>query len=176
MIKQDRNSWIGWIEGFRIRDVVTLVPDLIRRFPFALITCVDSSRHEDVQMLLEHALQQADLLQYKAVKNGMLIGGNVLVELLDTKYHLFNGFDEVWLSEKEPSDDLSLSSPITSEVTIADENTGADPSCSDWHAEAIAWMAKSNFVLGFGDGVGLNYLTSSRMIAQEIAYASELHP
>lgn len=170
MIKQDRNSWIGWIEGFCIRDVVTFVPDLIRRFPFALITCVDSSRHEDVQMTLERALQQADLLQYKAVKNGMLIGGNVLVELLDTKYHLFNGFDEVWLSEKEPSDDLSLSSPITSEVTIA------DPSCGDWYAEAIAWMAKSNFVLGFGDGVGLNYLTSSRMIAQEITYASELHP
>ncbi len=173
-MRQVKDAWTGWVEGFSIRGVCIYMPALIARFPFALITSIDSNRHEKARAIMEKVLEKRKgQHQHMAVNNGMLVSGADILALSTADRTVFTGFDEVWLSYEKPFDSLSLSVFITSEYAFTDESTISGLTDEDWSSAAVEWMTESNFVLGLGDGIGLNYVTSSESVAQALDTINE---
>ena len=143
----------GWVDS-SIR--LLAATDIFSQFPSVLITSIDSSRN-----VASLAVGYRIVEQYKGAA---LLGQHLLVRGADVgtmanALNLFNGFDELWCFAMPPTvvkpDAVTLVAPL---------NLDADGLPST----VAAWMKSSHCLLGLGDGVGLNYATTERSLADSI--------
>ena len=146
----------GWI-SLSIVEVLKMSPSLIGDDMLIQITSLDSQTN--VAKLYNYISNfGANATEYYFSESSLLLTGKTIKQLNDN-YDFFVGFDELWcFSEKpifpKPNDDW-LTGPFNiSEDTIS--------------SQLIEWFCKSKCVLGMGDGIGLNYITSDVEIALTI--------
>jgi hypothetical protein len=139
-----------------IYSVIESFPQMVSRFPFALVTLIDSYqiKKEGVQFYRKEYDKEIFNFQF----DGLLMKGSTLVELHNEK-KLFTGFDEIWFFQEKPDiypSKIRLVGPI-------DIRT-------DYSKIYEQWMIESKAILGIGDGIGmgLNYITSSKEIQDMI--------
>jgi hypothetical protein len=144
---------IGWVAGE--------LPNLLCRFPFALITSNDSNRNDWLHSayLAYLATTSNSLARYQFTADGVLVSGSTVCEMLKSR-DFFSGFDEIWLSNERITETLPKDALLTSEAPITADNTLK-------RRTAIAeWIARSKCLLGIADGHGVNYATTDEQIAQ----------
>lgn len=153
--------YVGWVDT-AIGVLMADKPGLFARFPWALVTCVDSSTDVSTLPSVGRALD-ARHVRKQSIDGSLLLSGRQLVEVatafnLINGFDLFNGFDEVWLfyhlREQAPLPDVSITGPVVITEQIPDG--------------LLDWMNVSGCVLGLGDGIGLNYVTIEPGLAHEI--------
>lgn len=148
-----KSLWLGLVNS-TIYNLIVGLPDVICKFPYCLVTCIDSSRDLRTLKSIESIIK--DLNIHGAFLNGSLILKGELICKLEKSYNLFNGFDELWLFDKKPLEvkpvDLTITGPL--EIT------------HDRPKNLFEWMSTSGCILGLGDGTGLNYVTTEKSIAR----------
>ena len=165
MLKMN-NLYYGWkgtgisstIPGF-----VKTYPAAISDFHYATISCVDSNRVEWLHSTFpSYAKDREDEeIQYQLTPNGILVNVMTLSRIVANEDFL-SGFDEIWFSVDRPALMPSVDLPLTSELAITDTR----------HLDSVIllsrWIMKTSYVLGLGDGIGLNYVTTDEVIAKVI--------
>ena len=157
------DCYFGWIltdAAANVGWVAYALPDLVRQFPFALITSKDSNRNKWLHSayLAYLAEKPHNPAQYHFTIDGILISGPVVYDLLINK-DFFSGFDEIWLSTENIIEPLPRDAILTSEASIIASNT------LNRRIAIAEWIAKSKCSLGIADGCGMNYATTSKEIA-----------
>jgi hypothetical protein len=140
--------YYGWLEDA----IWALAKDKcegLRRFPYCLITCVDSN--PDVKFMDGIFTRETSCSVYG---NGLLVRDAQIVEIGE-RYNLFNPFDEMWLFENPPTQEK----PDTFSI-VAPLDLNKDPLPQG----LLEWFNASGCVLGLGDGIGLNYVTANKSI------------
>ena len=161
MIKEE-NIWMGYVETHYFDEFKGLAmkqSDFLSQFPYALITRVDGGGmpwlHSAFHIYTESIKNP---VTGKLVDSGILLSGEMF-SILAKSSDFLSGFDEVWLSYSEPIASLPAGLDFTSGFPITDMRN------PNQIASVIQWMNASGCVLGFGDGVGLNYATTDENIA-----------
>ena len=149
-----RNSGRIWAGRLNTSIPVLLgrVPALLSQFPFALITCIDSSR--DLRELRSGNEIVTSFGGSSFLEGALATTGDTLLALIE-QCNVFNGFDEVWLFPNAPSKSIPAGIWITAPLEITKEMPSGLPE----------WMNQSGCSLGIGDGIGLNYITSDLSVA-----------
>ena len=130
-------------------------PEIAHMGPLTLISCVDSSRREDLHSFNVPLFSRGSLRS-----DGVLVNTADLVAL-ERSENLFHGFDELWFLEHEPSTVLP-EVVITSETPLVSDNSGET-------RQLIAnWMLAEGCALGIGDGCGLNLATTQPELADSL--------
>lgn len=126
----------------------------IDTYMFIYISSIDSTRNLFSLTTINNISNKYQL--YKLGK-GIILNINEL-ETIANIYNIFNGFDEVWFLNTKPlielPDELNIIS--SSDITETIPNN------------IVSWMTKNNCQLGLGDGIGLNYITINKNIANMI--------
>jgi hypothetical protein len=90
--------------------------------------------------------------------SSLLVGDSKII-CVEQRYKLFSHFDEIWLFEDHPDVDkpkeVSIVSPLELNKTIPSK-------------ELLDWFSASGCLLGLGDGMGMNYITTSEEIVQSL--------
>ena len=133
-----------------IADVIGRYPGLFDSFPWVLITSLDSLRD-----LEKDSMVQGIGLPHRFLGGGLIVDGKSLRQL-QLMNGMFSGFDELWCYKGDVAipkpREIRLVGPLEIKTNIPDSVRG--------------WMQQSHCVLGMGDGVGLNYVTSDLGIAK----------
>jgi hypothetical protein len=151
-MKKVNNIWVGRLEG-SISLLIKNLPDLLTRFQYVLISSVDSSRDLRTLKKLTRIIQE--------FKDSQFDNGALLMRIDDlfktiAVYNLFNGFDEMWLFPSLPLKKFPHELWITGPLDL----------CQEVPEELGEWMMFSSCILGLGDGIGLNYITTDNAIAK----------
>lgn len=150
----------GWIDR-SIGDLVRDKPDILTRFAYAMLTSVDSST--DLGELPTTARVIERYTSCRLIGRGILVPADVLRDLAG-EFNLFNGFDEIWMFEHEPTlakpDEVNLVAPL--DLRVEDLPTSVDE-----------WVRTSHCGLGLGDGIGTNFVTPISAIG---SYLDSLSP
>lgn len=135
-----------------IGDLIDAFPKLMNEFSFVLITSLDSSNELDRDKMIRETS-----LPHSFLGNGVLFEAKLIPELgrLDG---FFSGFDEIWCYKQK------ITIPKPKEVYFIGPYSPTKPISNP----VKQWMRESQCILGLGDGVGLNYITSERRIADLI--------
>jgi hypothetical protein len=147
---------VGWVDT-SIRDLLRADTSELTRFTYWLVTSIDSTTD-----LTRHATAQAIVAQHAScafLGQGVLIPGKAVASIA-AHFDLFNGFDEAWLFAIKP--DTSKPAGLS---TVAPLNLGSDAV----PPLLASWMKQSTCSLALGDGVGLNYATTSEPTARLLA-------
>jgi hypothetical protein len=129
-----------------VADLVEEHPEFVERFPFVLVTALDSSPPTSLANVRRALAEHVD--EFRELGSGVLLSGQQTI-MLAHRYLLFTHFDEVWLFDEDPSwpkpEGISIVTPsdLTEEVPT----------------EVAVWMYRSGCIVGLGDGIGLNYVT-----------------
>ena len=158
MMKRVDNIWVGWLDT-SISFLAQYLPEVFVRFPYIVITSIDSSR--DLSSL--NTVQQilTNFPQCRFLDTGLMLKKDVFHGIMKS-YNIFNGFDEMWFFHSLPSGKVPTEMWITGPRYIIDDVPNDLPS----------WMLDSGCVLGLGDGVGLNYVTVDRSLADKLEQKS----
>ena len=146
------DMWVGHIDA-SIANLVTDIPDLITRFPFVLITCIDSSRELRKLKTTKKIVEKYPGCQF--VNNNLLMSGTLFTEISHSQ-HLLNGFDEIWLSFVLPVEAVPGEFWMVSPRNIVND---IPPGLAEW-------MKRTGCIIGMGDGTGLNYVTEEVAISE----------
>lgn len=146
----------GWMED-RICDLAKTNWPIFRTLPWCLLTCIDSS-HE-----VRSRIQAGRIAGWEGdcsfLGEALVVGEGKILELARA-YKCFNGFDEIWLYENRPTMEkpkgISLIPPPIDLTAVAPSR------------ELLEWVEASGCVLGLGDGIGMNYITPSKDIAESL--------
>jgi hypothetical protein len=146
---------VGWLDT-SIGALVRHDAGALARFGYWLVTSVDSSTdlpgNRSARTIVDRYAGCVFLGQ------GLIVPGTDAVDVAE-EFDLFNGFDEVWLFETQPSKakprELSIVSPL---------NLGSDPV----PPPLASWMGQVGCELGLGDGIGLNYAAQNEAVAKLI--------
>lgn len=161
------NLWIGWYEtehGSEIENLVRFGLSVISRFPYALITRIDSTNRLSLEMpSIFKILKQDHTLEIHPHGDSLLLPIASFIKLTTT-FEFFKGFDEVWFLNSRPSDSLPQSIEFNPQKWAWEMNTGTDLSSTISKLEH--WMLDSNAVLGVADGTGLGFATSDEAVSQ----------
>ena len=153
----------GWLEDA----IWALAADdweIFHRFPYCLVTCVDSSPDVGYMATAEGAIgREASCSVYG---KGLLVRDGRIVEIGE-RYNYFNPFDEMWLFEKPPKHDK----PDTFSI-VAPLDLNKDPLPQG----LLEWFSASGCVLGLGDGIGLNYVTTEKSVVDSLMERQKLPP
>lgn len=152
MNKKVNDIWIGHINT-SIEYLTEDLPEFISRFPYILVTSIDSSRDLQKLKTMKEIVHKFSACIF--VDGSLLIPHNDFSELMN-KQHIFNGFDEIWLFPSPPLKNVPDELWITGPRKIVD----------DIPAGLDEWMKRSGCILGMGDGIGLNYVTTEAHIAE----------
>lgn len=148
--------YYGWVED-RIRVLAKSRWRFFGELPWCLVTCIDGSRD------VKGAMEGKGLAGWEGVcsvlGHGLVVGEGKILEVARA-YELFNGFDEIWLFEARPT--VEKPRGISIVPPPADLTAVAPPQ------ELREWIEASGCVLGLGDGIGMNYITTSREIAEAL--------
>ena len=132
-----------------IDDVVKQLPDLVPTFRFVLITSLDSTTDMKTDKMIEEAS-----FPHRYLGDGVVFEGAVIPDL-GKQDGFFAGFDEIWCSKQ----DILL--PRPKEIHFVGPYTPEKP----LNKALKDWMRGSQCTLGFGDGIGLNYITTDKIVA-----------
>ena len=162
MMRAD-NVYFGWQGNGSLTSVTQFVlhkPDLVSQFQYATISCVDSNRSQWLHSTFPAYARDrnGEEVKYQLVQDGILISGKSLCKIVLNE-DLFSGFDEVWFSEEKPIMPKPTDVTLTAEIPITDARN------SEVRLMIAEWITKSKYVLGLGDGNGLNYVTVDESIA-----------
>jgi|WetSurMetagenome_2_1015567.scaffolds.fasta_scaffold16981_4 hypothetical protein len=130
------------------------------QFPFCLITSIDSTR--DLELLTTTKKILAEWPECQLAYKALLVQTKTLVAF-DKKYSVFHGFDEMWFFETPPKNQLPDNFWITAPRKFP----------ADLPQGLFEWMKVNSCGLGFGDGIGLNFVTTYEDIAKRIQEFSE---
>ncbi len=151
MKKRVGQVWAGRLNT-SIPVLLGRVPGLLSRFPFALITSIDSSR--DLRELRTGNEIVARFEECRLLGGAITATGETLLAIIE-QGNVFNGFDEVWLFPNPPSKPIPAGIWITPPLEITKEMPTGLPE----------WMRQSACSMGLGDGIGLNYVTGDPSVA-----------
>lgn len=147
--------YFNYIEGVRVWDVVENIPEVAKKFPYCLITCIDSDRGESLCCSTTIVAMVENQLAC-IVPGGFLVRTGDL-DMLDATYNLFNGYDELAFFQEYPE-----ASPhelgVTSEVPITEQS-------EDYRLSITDWMLSGGCALWLGDGYGVNFITADGGLA-----------
>jgi hypothetical protein len=142
--------WVDHIET-AIPEVANILKATDINLSHVLVTTIDSENNlSDLR----------SLKQLRNVLNFDLLGDSIVLEIehfyeLIDEHNLLNGFDEVWFFPEKPSERLPSGIWITAPLDIYEELPNTLPE----------WMLLSRCLLGLGDGIGLNYVTTDYDLA-----------
>jgi hypothetical protein len=146
------NGSIGWL--------LEQSPRIITDFQYVLVTSLDSMRDmrksaNEVGTLSANCSGETGI-----VGQSLVVPAGLLLELME-KHSWFTGSDEVWCFVEKPS------------ATAPDGFTIVGPAVvREYMPDRLReWMVMSRCVLGLGDGIGMNYVTTSREIALQLEIA-----
>ncbi len=129
---------------------------ILEELPYALVTCIDST--EDVRSTTTANMIVDAESSCGFLGTSLLVGDGLILEIAP-KYNLFSHFDEIWLYTNRPT---ATKPPATSIVFPTDLNVESPPT------ELLGWFVTSDCVLGLGDGIGMNYITTSSEIVEAL--------
>ncbi len=147
--------YYGWVED-RIRSLAESDWRFFRELPWCLVTCIDSSPVKSTRTAAEIVERQSSC---SFLGGGLAVGEGRILELAKA-CNLFNGFDEIWFFREQPA----VAKP--EKLTIIPppyDLTAYAPS-----QELLDWIELSGCVLGLADGIGMNYITPTKEIAESI--------
>lgn len=144
-----------WVNG-SIR--CALSDDTFQQFPFILITSIDS----DVELRNGMVLDQIRALDSTAqvFGEGMIVSGASL-RRTDQVATLFTGFDEIWCFHAMPDKPKPQNLSIVGPHDVRSDNIPP---------EHLKWLDVTGCIAGLGDGIGLNVVTSDRVLATKIKH------
>lgn len=138
--------------GSEIEYLAITAPAFVHSFDYAWITCLDSIRSGFTNSPHIKTIIDSTHTFVHILPEGLLMDINGL-SISATEFHLFNGFDEIWLArnaDKRGVDEYDFSSPPVSVSNVANSRcTKEDIN------ELLEWMNRLNLLLGIADGVGL---------------------
>jgi hypothetical protein len=143
--------YYGWVED-RIRYLIEDNWHVFYELPWCLVTCIDSTK--DVKSMMKEVIEVDEFCSF--LGSGLIVGNG---RILAREYNLFYGFDEIWLYKDCPTVEKPEGVTIVSTRDLSKE----DPS-----KELLEWFKASGCVLGLGDGIGMNYLTTSKEIVESL--------
>jgi len=152
MMKRIRDFWINRIES-SVSDFVDNITNWEEFFNYILVVTIDSS----------HVLTELPAIQ-KGIEKGFditsfdskIILTNETIRKMNKEFSLFNGFDEIYCFPERPKALSPRKAFLTGPIKI--ENKIPD--------DLEQWMLNNNCLLGLGDGIGLNYITTEKAIAE----------
>ena len=155
MVRKIDDLTVGWLET-NVRSFVETDVGVLQRFPFALITSIDSTTALSSAHIGRLIVERYP--QCRFLGEGIMIPDHLLLNVIRS-LDLFRGFDEAWFFEIGPSlkkpNDCWLVGPLNLQFEELPPPTAA-------------WMRKSMCKLGVGDGIGMNYVAVNEGIDKEI--------
>jgi|SRR5688572_8313510 len=148
-MRQSNGLMFGWVDS-DIRSVI--LEGILSRFHSVLITSLDSAR--DLNGIAHHMLSGTPT---SLLGPAIVVAGETIAEIAASR-SLFVGFDEVWCFQAAPTTVKSVGG------IVGPRNLNDDP----LPPETGAWMIDTKCQLGLGDGIGLNFVTPQREIADAI--------
>jgi hypothetical protein len=152
-MRQLNGFWANHTQG----SIHVLTASAVRVFepwPWSLITSLDSLR--DLSDVFRRPAFKTVADEAVVVGTAVLVSSAGLIRI--AKGGFLTGFDEVWLLSRPPG------SAPPHDATIVGP---ADAANGDLTA-TIAWMRSEACGLALGDGIGLNYVTTSQSTAFEL--------
>ncbi len=153
-MKNINDIWIGHLDS-SISSLIMNLSNLISQFSFTLITSIDSTKNLHKLNTVNKIVNDLSICSF--FNEGLLISGNKIQNIMK-QYNLLNGFDELWFFHSKPLINYSSELWITGPRDITIELPRSLPK----------WMKNSGCILGLGDGIGLNYITTNQDIAIEL--------
>jgi hypothetical protein len=150
----------AWHPEANIPYFVEQSESLLAKLPFALITCVDSNPEPALTSKIHDEFASARV-DYQQIGPYFFTPTVTVPRLIDS---LLTGFDEVWFLSAVPESATAAPLRLTSESPITDQW----PLPNDLARKLKEWLDRNHAILGVGDGVGLNTLTTDPEIAREI--------
>lgn len=148
--------YYGWLQD-SIWDLIQSHWDVFDELPYSLVTCIDSS--EDVKS----TTTARKIFEFEAscsfMGRSLLVGDGRIVDVAK-RYNLFSHFDEIWLYREHPVVDKPTGVSIVSPLELSTDAPSRD---------LLEWFDTSGCVLGLGDGIGMNYVTTSKEIVQSLS-------
>jgi len=89
---------------------------------------------------------------------------NEAIRKLNREFSLFNGFDEIYCFLEKPRALSPRKAFLTGPIEIENKIP----------KDLERWMLNNNCLLGLGDGIGLNYITTERAIAEILESRNEV--
>lgn len=146
----------GWISGRNIPWLLTANPSFVDETDHVMVTTNDSTGEVATTSGLVEVLEDRDL-PVANVGEGLVLDLPTMRDLIAEDF-FFWGFNVVWICPASPSE------PLPEGVVF----TGEGPRGDALPQGLTEWMRATSCKIGLGDGVGLNYVTLSDAIAEEI--------
>lgn len=145
--------YCGWFQD-SILDLTHSKWEVFRKLPYCLVTCTDST-HD-----LKSITTAWEITEWEGscsfLGRSLIIGDG---KMLGYARSLFSHFDEIWLYEHRPTVEKPTEVSIVSPLELNRENPSG---------ELLEWFGTSGCVLGLDDGIGMNYVTTSREILESL--------
>jgi len=160
-MSRERNTmhW-GWVED-SIWRLAYSEWHFLRQLPYALVTSIDSSIDLRSTTTARKIVQREDSCTF--LGRALLVPDGAIVEIA-LRHDLFSHFDEIWLYEHSPR---VAKPPGASIVSPVDLSIAAPP------RDLLNWFSESDCVVGLGDGIGMNYMTTSTQVAYALTGRQE---
>lgn len=143
----------GWLED-KIWSLTKSNWQIFHELPWGLVTCIDCSPNVASMMKAKEIRKWEGFCSY--LGEGLIVSDGKILDVA-MEYNLFNGFDEIWLYRDCPDVEKPKEVSIVSTLDLSKETPSK---------ELLEWFKVSGCILGLGDGVGMNYVTTSREIVQ----------
>jgi len=141
----------GWLQD-SIWDLADSQWRFLQELPYALVTCIDSIEDLTITTTARKIVEAEGDCRFLGVS---LLVGNARIVDVAKRHKLFSHFDEVWLCRNPPADGKPAGTSIVSPTDLSFETPPR---------ELLEWFSASDCVLGLGDGIGMNYVTTSEEI------------
>ena len=140
----------GWLEAGTVSMILSDLWGLATKEWHFLVTCMDSN--DEPITSVEYAF--SDMIYLDRADRFVWFSLDMLNSVLDHEPSFFVHFDEIYLFRERPGGLTSSSdhSGLTSEAPIVEYRP-------DDIETIVEWMRSNKSLVGFGDGIGLNYIT-----------------
>lgn len=147
--------YYGWLQD-SIWDLIQSHWEVFDQLPYALVTCIDSSDNLKSTTVAPKIVVSEGSCSF--LGRSLLVGDARIVDVAQ-RHTLFSHFDEIWLYPERPAVDKPLEVSIVSPLELSTDAPSR---------EVLEWFNASGCVLGLGDGIGMNYLTTSKAIVESL--------
>jgi hypothetical protein len=128
--------------------------EIFNQFPYVLITCLDSKKD---MINSKTGRKIVEMEESCGFLGRSLVVSDAKILDIAKNYNLFYGFDEIWLYETYPVLDKPEEISLVATLDLSKDAPSQ---------ELLEWFYESACVLGLGDGIGMNYLTTSKEIVE----------
>jgi len=147
--------YFGWLQD-SIWDLTNANWDVFRGFQYCLVTCIDSTVDVKSTTTARKIVEMEGSCDF--LDSALIIGEGRTVDVAQ-RHNLFSHFDEIWLYRDRPVLGKPLRFSIVSPLRLDKDIPSR---------ELLEWFETSGCVLGLGDGVGMNYVTTSEEIVRSL--------